>query len=256
MVGARLERIVVSALVCMANAVVAIGCGGGGEASGSFGPSWSPDGQRILFSVDPAPSEGCGYGVCQFRIEAWVMKSTGEGAHKLAGGTSPVWSPDGRKIAFEGGSSRRYIYTVRVDGTDLRRLTRSGDPHGPAWSPDGKKIAFVSWSPGSAPNKLYVIDADGTGQRRLTLMAPNEASWSPNGAIAFTTFDGFFRIDADGRGLKKLFSVNSAASETRPSLSWDGTTLYFGSTRTGAGAEGGFGPLHDDARGNLVGSGG
>ena len=33
-------------------------------------------------------------------------------------------------------------------------------------------------------------------------------------------------------------NVNSAASETRPSLSWDGTTLYFGSTRTGGGAEG------------------
>jgi hypothetical protein len=32
--------------------------------------------------------------------------------------------------------------------------------------------------------------------------------------------------------------VNSSASETRPSLSWDGTTLYFGSTRTGGGAEG------------------
>lgn len=33
-------------------------------------------------------------------------------------------------------------------------------------------------------------------------------------------------------------NVNSSASETRPSLSWDGTTLYFGSTRTGGGAEG------------------
>jgi hypothetical protein len=33
-------------------------------------------------------------------------------------------------------------------------------------------------------------------------------------------------------------SVNSAASETRPSLSWDGTTLYFGSTRIAGGAEG------------------
>jgi len=32
--------------------------------------------------------------------------------------------------------------------------------------------------------------------------------------------------------------VNSSAAETRPSLSWDGTTLYFGSTRTGGGAEG------------------
>lgn len=33
-------------------------------------------------------------------------------------------------------------------------------------------------------------------------------------------------------------NVNSAAAETRPSLSWDGTTLYFGSTRSGGGAEG------------------
>jgi hypothetical protein len=32
--------------------------------------------------------------------------------------------------------------------------------------------------------------------------------------------------------------VNSPAAETRPSLSWDGMTLYFGSTRSGGGAEG------------------
>jgi Tol biopolymer transport system component len=50
-------------------------------------------------------------------------------------------------------------------------------------------------------------------------------------------------------------NVNSAAAETRPSLSWDGTTLYFGSTRTGGGAEGDS-DHYVSTRDNLTGSDG
>ena len=56
---------------------------------------------------------------------------------------SPVWSPDGTKIAFI--SNRNYLFTLYVmnaDGSNARFLTDVMEPGEPAWSPDGSKIAF------------------------------------------------------------------------------------------------------------------
>jgi TolB protein len=60
------------------------------------------------------------------------------------------------------------IFIVDPDTGDCRNLTRSpkSEERYPCWSPDGKQVAFISDRDG-APN-LYVINADGTGVRRLT----------------------------------------------------------------------------------------
>jgi TolB protein len=59
------------------------------------------------------------------------------------------------------------IYTMRPDGSDLRRLTdNSAADTEPAWSPDGKGIAFVSDRDGQP--EIYRMDRDGQNQRRLT----------------------------------------------------------------------------------------
>lgn len=211
----RTRMILLASVVLVLTVLVAVGCGGGREPSESFAPSWSPDGRAIAYLVDPDPSAGCPYGSCASRFELWVMGASGGNAHKLArgiaGGQPPTWSPDGRTIAFEHYPPDLLtdLYTIRRDGTHLRRLTRTPGGDTPAaWSPDGKKILFVHWPVQTTSTQLYVMDADGRGQRRLTNLEPYQAAWSPDGTtIAVTTFDGLFAVGAEGRGLRKLFGT-------------------------------------------------
>src|SRR6266511_1713409 len=61
----------------------------------------------------------------------------------------------------------------------------------PAWSPDGTRIAFMGQTPEGTENyEIYVMNADGTGRRRLTDSPASDGfpSWSPDGTkIAFTS---------------------------------------------------------------------
>jgi Tol biopolymer transport system component len=144
-----------------------------------FNPTWSPDGKTIAFDRTNPPG-------------LWLMDANGSNPRRLETTSracprayQPDWSPDGQWIVFarrcrrsiEGRvKSLTEIWVVRPDGGDLRRLTDAGLSRGghyaPAWSPDGKRIVFDSGyypSPDVAPkDSIYVINADGTGQRRLT----------------------------------------------------------------------------------------
>jgi len=120
-------------------------------------PVWSPDGRKIAFVSDRAG-----------KSDLSVMNADGTGRRKLASTADPrsrpAWSPDGREIAFESRhGTRSEIEVVHVDGSMLRTLTRRGRE--PNWSPDGR-IAFRSSRDGNP--EIYVMNADGSGQRRVT----------------------------------------------------------------------------------------
>jgi len=99
------------------------------------------------------------------------------------------------------------IYTMRIDGTELSRLTtNSFIDYNPTWSPNGSKIAFHSNRSGK--NQIYTMDANGANQIRLLQSTASDEwpYWSPDGAqIAFG------RVDAldNGGERTEVFVVNS-----------------------------------------------
>ena len=76
------------------------------------------------------------------------------------------------------------------------------------WSPDGQKVAFAAIVvlPDRLTSDIYVMNADGSGQRELTPdnAQENSPAWSPDGRrIAFLS-SGIRVVNADGSGLRRL----------------------------------------------------
>ncbi len=170
----------------------------------------------------------------------------GDPPHRLYGAHDPVWSPDGETLAFTAGSGNGTdIFTL--SGPNLEKFTclTTADfttwDSMVGWSPDGSKIVFFSNRDGNW--KLYLMNADGTGQRPL-LPGPSKdntiISWSPDGQrLAFSSQSNsgdnntseIYTVDADGAGLVRL--TNNAAWDNCPAWSPDGTKIAFRSNRDG-----------------------
>jgi Kelch motif/Galactose oxidase, central domain/WD40-like Beta Propeller Repeat len=132
------------------------------DSDGSAVPAWSPDGTHIVYF---RAGEKDGGGPVPPRLDAiWLVDADGTGLRQLSPMTLaaayPEWSPDGARILFESiDGEQQDIYTIRPDGTDVRRLTTDGASVSATWTPDGR-ILFAR--PGGASPGWWTMNADGT----------------------------------------------------------------------------------------------
>jgi Tol biopolymer transport system component len=130
------------------------------------------------------------------------------------------------------------LYAMDADGRRQKRLSAEQDDLStaaavffqlePAFSPDGRRIAYSSRRAGSFD--IYVANADGTGERRLTATDEDDRrpSFSPDGRrILFARGDqgDLYVMDADGSDVQRL--TRDPAAETEPAWSPDGRWVAF-----------------------------
>jgi Tol biopolymer transport system component len=199
-------------------------------------PGWSHDGTKILFDRD---------------TEMWVMRADGSAQTRLAGGVIPVgaqvWSPDDSRIAYQQDEMSQ-IWVMNANGSGPISVTPVIGVHAwPTWSADGSRIAFHADReivPGDVPSltdnpDVFVVNADGTGEVRLTTYAGRDwlPAWSPDGSkIAFTSDrEGpgeIFVMSATGGGQTNL-THDPGAADGWPVWSPDGSKIAFQSYRDG-----------------------
>ena len=202
-------------------------------------PVWSPDGSRIAFLSSRTDDYYYYYHIYTMAADGSDVKSIAPSvpAHPRPEGT-PVWSPDGTRLAFLGiglegeGAKWLHLYIVGADGSDLTQIGVSGSR--PAWSPDGLRIAFIGQIgeddglftaalDGSAPTKIldYLKELRGS---------PQNVSWSPDGKRLLLTSGRNHSyvinvVNADGSDFKTVTPRVLIGSVTTASWSPDGSRI-------------------------------
>ncbi len=140
----------------------------------------------------------------------------------------PIWSPDGTRLLFGLESD---VFVMNADGSERRRLV-AGLPEaaGYRWSPDGRQIAFTQggFVDDEFVQDLWVVEADGSGSRRLARDAA-APSWSPDSRrIAYEGGGQIRTINADGTGNARLTTQRFGAFQ--PAWSPEGSRIAFVTT--------------------------
>lgn len=182
------------------------------ERQSVTGLDWSPDGARLVYAKTlaipnrPPPAE---------QQDVLTIGSNGANVQNITGSETdefaPVWSPDGRRVAFVASASgRTAIAVMNADGSGRRSLTVGpGNDLDPAWSSAGRIVFARSTADGNRSTNLFELGADGAEPQEVTSDGTHKAhpSWSPDDAkIVFEGEGGLHVVTIATRMSKRLTS--------------------------------------------------
>ncbi len=130
-----------------------------------YNPIPSPDGQQVVFQMNPYGSDG----------EVYLMNADGSGMTNLTNNDrydgNPTFSPDGTKILFDAwdGSNYPEVFIMNTDGTDRTQITNKPGAYwqsAPLFHPGGQKIYFLQGL--NANNHIVMMDTDGNNWVDIT----------------------------------------------------------------------------------------
>ena len=186
------------------------------DPANDWGPDWSPDGTTVVFNSDRDGG----------KIRGYLVNPDGTNLRVIDTGVwteYPSFSPDGTAITFMGHEGGDYeIYAADVATGETKQLTDNLNGDGwPVWSPDGSLIAFTAerddcaflpsdqecWQtgePGDQYRDVWVMNADGSGQRPVTSELGQFVAWSPDGRYLLVSGRALYVVRPDGTGRLEL----------------------------------------------------
>ncbi len=202
----------------------------------NIAPSWSPDNRFLAYtSYTSGFPDIVLHSIYEARAATRPAKGTPNAQNYL-----PAFSPDGTRIAFASSRTGNFeIYTMRVDGSDVRQLTsHPGIDNAPTWSPNSQQIAFTSERSGQS--HLFIMSADGGPVTRLPTGGGkvDRPTWSPapfNYVAYSAEVPGGNQIRMIELGTNKVTSLTDAfqGNNESPSVAPNGRHIAFVTTQWG-----------------------
>ena len=196
-------------------------------------PAISPDGKSIIFARTWADQLND-----RSNSSLWITDLDGKRVRELTSGSwhdsSPVWSPDGSKVAFisdRDGTSQ--IHVMWLDTREVAQLTHVADsPQNLAWSPDGRKLAFSMFIADENPIlKVELPPRPKNAKWADPAIIIDRLSWRSDGRGPLPKgYSHVFVIDAEIGGTPRQVTSGDY-SHSDPEWSADGQKILFSGIR-------------------------
>ena len=182
----------------------------------------SPDGRRLALWIEESETHCWTYDLARGSLSR---------VGSSADDHSPIWAPDGRRIAYESGREGIHQVFVLADGVEHRVTSGEYDHYLGDWSPDGRWLVYTEFHPETGAD-LWIVDAEGAGPARpvvRTRSSEREPAISPDGGwIAYASDEsGRFEVYAQPfPGPGERIQLSSDGGE-QPAWSRDGRELFY-----------------------------